>query len=91
LQQPLAQKWGQGITSSDARVDGVPVRALNATFHPKYLASAGRGIKVYTHISDLWIPCYLSPLLRRHLGLYGQYNFDVRRFASVPAAENFSY
>jgi len=34
---------------------------------------------------------YLSPLMRWHLGLYGQYNFDVRRFASVPAAENFSY
>jgi hypothetical protein len=29
--------------------------------------------------------------LRWHLGLYGKYNFDVRRFASVPAAENFSY
>jgi TnpA family transposase len=34
---------------------------------------------------------YLSPLMRRHLGLYGQYNFDVRRVASVSAAENFSY
>jgi TnpA family transposase len=34
---------------------------------------------------------YLSPLMRRHLGLYGQYNFDLRKFASVPAAENFSY
>jgi TnpA family transposase len=59
LQQPLAQKWGQGMTSSsDARVYGVPVRALNATFHPKYFASAGRGIAVYTHVSDLWIPFY---------------------------------
>lgn len=59
LQQPLAQKWGQGMTaSSDARVYGVPVRALNATFHPKYFASAGRGINVYTHVSDLWIPFY---------------------------------
>ena len=59
LQQPLAQKWGQGLTaSSDARVYGVPVRALNATFHPKYFASAGRGINVYTHVSDLWIPFY---------------------------------
>jgi len=34
---------------------------------------------------------YLSPLLRRHLGLYGQYNFDVRRFASAPSVENFNY
>jgi TnpA family transposase len=59
LQQPLAQKWGQGMTSSsDARVYGVPVRALNAAFHPKYFASGGRGINVYTHISDLWIPFY---------------------------------
>jgi TnpA family transposase len=59
LRQPLAQKWGQGMTSSsDARVYGVPVRALNATFHPKYFASAGRGINVYTHISDMWIPFY---------------------------------
>jgi TnpA family transposase len=59
LQQPLAEAWGQGTTSSsDARVYGVPVRALNATFHPKYFASAGRGINVYTHVSDLWIPFY---------------------------------
>ena len=41
LQQPLAEAWGQGTTSSsDARVYGVPVRALNAAFHPKYFASA---------------------------------------------------
>jgi len=59
LQQPLAEAWGQGTTSSsDARVYGVPVRALNATFHPKYFAAAGRGISVYTHVSDLWIPFY---------------------------------
>ena len=59
LQQPLAEAWGRGTTSSsDARVYGVPVRALNATFHPKYFASAGRGISVYTHVSDLWIPFY---------------------------------
>src|SRR5262249_17202258 len=59
LLQPLAQKWVQGLTSSsDARVYGGPGRALNATFHPKSFASAGRGINVYTHISDLWIPFY---------------------------------
>ncbi len=59
LQQPLAAAWGQGTTSSsDARVYGVPVRALNATFHPKYFASARRGIGVYTHVSDLWMPFY---------------------------------
>jgi len=59
LRQPLAQAWGQGLTSSsDAQVYAVPVRALNATFHPKYFASAGRGIAVYTHVSDLWIPFY---------------------------------
>lgn len=34
---------------------------------------------------------YLSPLMRRHIGVYGQYQFDVRRFSSVLAAENFSY
>jgi TnpA family transposase len=59
LRQPLTQAWGQGLTSSsDAQVYAVPVRALNATFHPKYFASAGRGIAVYTHVSDLWIPFY---------------------------------
>jgi TnpA family transposase len=59
LRQPLAQAWGQGLTSSsDAQVYAVPVRALNATFHPKYFASAGRGVAVYTHVSDLWIPFY---------------------------------
>jgi TnpA family transposase len=45
-------------SSSDAQVYAAPVRALNATFHPKYFASAGRGIAVYTHVSDLWIPFY---------------------------------
>ncbi len=59
LRQPLTQVWGQGSTSSsDAQVFAVPVRALNATFHPKYFASAGRGVAVYTHVSDLWIPFY---------------------------------
>ncbi|MCI0393082.1 MAG: Tn3 family transposase [Acidobacteria bacterium] len=59
LQQPLAESWGQGdSSSSDARVYGVPVRALNATFNPKYFASAGRGINVYTHVADTWVPFY---------------------------------
>jgi TnpA family transposase len=59
LQQPLAETWGQGeSSSSDARVYGVPVRALNATFNPKYFAGAGRGISVYTHIADTWMPFY---------------------------------
>ncbi len=57
--QPLTEVWGQGATSnSDAQVYGVPVRALNATFHPKYFASAKRGVAVYRHVSDLWIPFY---------------------------------
>jgi hypothetical protein len=29
--------------------------------------------------------------MRRRLGLYGKYNLDVRRFASVPDVENFGY
>jgi TnpA family transposase len=59
MQQPLAEHWGQGqSSSSDARVYGVPVRALNATYHPRYFASAGRGVAIYTHVSDLWIPFY---------------------------------
>lgn len=59
MQQPLAENWGQGhSSSSDARVYGVPVRALNATYHPHYFASAGRGVAIYTHVSDLWIPFY---------------------------------
>lgn len=59
LSQWLPAAWGQGFTSSsDARMYGVPVRALNATYHPHYFASAGRGIGVYTHVSDLWIPFY---------------------------------
>jgi TnpA family transposase len=59
LQQPLTESWGQGdSSSSDARVYGVPVRALNATFNPKYFASAGRGVNVYTHVADTWMPFY---------------------------------
>jgi TnpA family transposase len=59
LRQPLTQAWGQGLSSSsDAQVYGVPVRALNAAFHPRYFAAAGRGVAVYTHVSDLWIPFY---------------------------------
>jgi len=59
LRQWLPTAWGQGLTSSsDAALYHVPVRALNATFHPKYFASAGRGVAVYTHVSDLWIPFY---------------------------------
>jgi hypothetical protein len=59
LLQWLPAAWGQGFTSSsDAALYQVPLRALNATFHPKYFASAGRGVAVYTHVSDLWIPFY---------------------------------
>lgn len=59
LGQWLTLAWGQGHTSSsDAKVYGVPVSAINAAYHPKYFASAGRGVAIYTHISDLWIPFY---------------------------------
>lgn len=34
---------------------------------------------------------YLSPLLRHHIGIYGQYNFDFRRFESAPPAESLTY
>ena len=34
---------------------------------------------------------YLSPLLRQHIGIYGQYNFDFRRFGVEPSAENVAY
>jgi TnpA family transposase len=47
-------------------VYGVPLRALNATFHPKYFASAGRGLGVYTHVSDLWRPFY-TQVIPRHV------------------------
>ena len=33
----------------------------------------------------------VSPLMRRHIGVYGQYSFDLRRYESVPAADSFSY
>lgn len=59
LRQSLVESWGYGATSSsDAQLYGVPVRALNASFHPRYFASAGRGIGVYTHLSDTWMPFY---------------------------------
>jgi hypothetical protein len=34
---------------------------------------------------------YLSTLLRQHIGAYGQYNFDFRRFGVEPSAENVAY
>jgi hypothetical protein len=34
---------------------------------------------------------YQSPLLRHHIGIYGQYNFDFRRFESVPSPESIAY
>ena len=34
------------------------MRALNVSFNPKYFASAGRGVNVYTHVADIWIPFY---------------------------------
>jgi TnpA family transposase len=53
LRQPLAQAWGQVLTSrSEAQIYAVPARVLNATVHPKYFASAERGIAVYTHVPD---------------------------------------
>jgi TnpA family transposase len=34
---------------------------------------------------------YQSPLLRHHIGIYGQYNFDFRRFKSAPPPESLVY
>jgi TnpA family transposase len=34
---------------------------------------------------------HLSPLLREHIGIYGQYSFDLKRCGSAPAAESFIY
>jgi TnpA family transposase len=59
LQQPRAAAWGQGTpSSSEARVYGVPVRALTAPFQPTYFAAAGRGSAVSPHGSALGIAFY---------------------------------
>jgi len=34
---------------------------------------------------------YVSPLLRHHIGIYGQYNFDFRRFETAPSPESIAY
>ena len=34
---------------------------------------------------------FLSPLLRHHIGIYGQYSFDFRRVGDIPAVEDLSY
>lgn len=34
---------------------------------------------------------FLSPLMRRHIGIYGQYTFDIGRSGIMPPAEEFSY
>ncbi len=34
---------------------------------------------------------FLSPLMRRHLGLYGQYTFDVQRYGATATAETLAY
>jgi hypothetical protein len=34
---------------------------------------------------------HVSPLLRHHIGIYGQYNFDFRRFETAPSPENLEY
>jgi hypothetical protein len=34
---------------------------------------------------------FLSPLMRRHLGIYGQYTFNVQRYGSATAPETLTY
>jgi hypothetical protein len=34
---------------------------------------------------------FLSPLMRRHLGLYGQYTFDVQRYGATATPETLAY
>ncbi|MBO0798569.1 MAG: Tn3 family transposase, partial [Blastocatellia bacterium] len=34
---------------------------------------------------------YLSPLIRQHIGLYGRYEFDLRRLEELPSLDQFSY
>lgn len=34
---------------------------------------------------------FLSPLMRRHLGLYGQYTFDVQRYGEATPPEKLAY
>ncbi len=34
---------------------------------------------------------FLSPLLRHHIGIYGQYSFDFRRYDEIPSPEELSY
>jgi hypothetical protein len=34
---------------------------------------------------------FLSPLLRHHIGIYGRYSFDFRRYDEIPSPENLSY
>src|SRR5262249_5716148 len=95
LNQPLTEAWGHGLhSSSDARIYGVPVRALNASFNPKYFAGAGRGVGIYTHVSDLWIPFYTqviscqirqAPYVLDGL-LYHGTRLEPREHTTIPAA-----
>jgi hypothetical protein len=73
LQQPLAEAWGQGTTSSsDARVYGVPVRALNCHIPSQVLRLGRPGDRgVYTclrsvvpflHAGD-YLPCSAGPYI----------------------------
>ena len=34
---------------------------------------------------------FLSPLMRRHLGIYGQYTFDVQRYGAATTPETLAY
>ena len=38
----------------------------------------------------LWVT-KMYPLLRNHIGIYGQYSFDFRRYDGIPSPEELSY
>jgi hypothetical protein len=63
---------------------------LTSPLNPRRLpiGTSGRVLRTY-HVTSLRLNSLST--LRQHIGIYGQYNFDFRRFEMAPAAENLAY
>ncbi|MFQ6116107.1 MAG: Tn3 family transposase [bacterium] len=61
---PLASVWGDGTrSSSDGMRISVPVNIFGAEFHPKYFGQYGRGVTLYSFLSDQFTEYYLKIIL----------------------------
>jgi len=106
LKEPLARapprphlvQHPGGIESGTARQSAVRTitrislrRPLDLVWNTVHLQACLRRLREDGHPIDDSDPRFLSPLMQRHIGIYGQYRLDVEQYGEAASSNTLSY